>query len=589
MWWWMTVALAQSNLDFEQTNGDTVVGWATGTSTADAGREGGTSLRIHREDHRGFDAEAQRIAVTGDVLTVGAWIRTERLRRGGAGLWARADGPDGMLGITNSEVVRRTRDWTWVEAELALDPSTQFVLFGPLVRGRGTAWFDDLRLTVDGAPVEPVVATPIRHPDRPWTPEEQRPAPDPRAGAVDEPVRSWVAEHHVPLHSVVSEDFGDLAPFGDAIGDARIVQLGESGHGFAEFNHLKVRLIKYLHQHHGFDVLAFESGLWECERAGALAAELTTDDLRRRCAFGVWSTAEVLELWEYVRATAGTDRPLRLTGFDPQQSSRTGSEGRSEWLAALITPVDPDRAAWALEGDAALLALQDSQAMPGTPEATAEFGPKAVFYAELEAWLTEHRDALVAHTDPREVDLAIRLAHTKQAYIAQRAAADGTASYTARDEGMAANLDWLADHRYPDDRIVVWAHNGHVRTGGGQGPNDPRWMGAWLTDRRDDVYTVGLYAYRGTAALNSRSVYRLAHPGDASLEAILFSAGTAALFLDWSRAPSGPGTDWLSVATPTLDWGSRVEPLVLREAYDGVLFVVDVTAPTYVTSPSPDE
>ena len=45
------------------------------------------------------------------------------------------------------------------------------------------------------------------------------------------------------------------------------MQLGESGHGVAEFNHAKVRLIKFLHQQMGFDVIAFESGLFECFNA----------------------------------------------------------------------------------------------------------------------------------------------------------------------------------------------------------------------------------------------------------------------------------------------------------------------------------
>ena len=45
------------------------------------------------------------------------------------------------------------------------------------------------------------------------------------------------------------------------------MQLGESGHGVREFNLAKVRLIRFLHEEMGFDVLAFESGLFECWQA----------------------------------------------------------------------------------------------------------------------------------------------------------------------------------------------------------------------------------------------------------------------------------------------------------------------------------
>jgi erythromycin esterase len=69
----------------------------------------------------------------------------------------------------------------------------------------------------------------------------------------------------VPIRSLVAAgDFSDLAPLADFVGNRRIVLLGESGHGVAEFNHLKVRLVKYLHEELGFDVVAFESSFYEC-------------------------------------------------------------------------------------------------------------------------------------------------------------------------------------------------------------------------------------------------------------------------------------------------------------------------------------
>jgi hypothetical protein len=75
----------------------------------------------------------------------------------------------------------------------------------------------------------------------------------------------WVQGQHVPIRSLVAAgDFSDLAPLADFVGNRRIVLLGESGHGVAEFNHLKVRLVKYLHEELGFDVVAFESSFYEC-------------------------------------------------------------------------------------------------------------------------------------------------------------------------------------------------------------------------------------------------------------------------------------------------------------------------------------
>jgi len=54
-----------------------------------------------------------------------------------------------------------------------------------------------------------------------------------------------------------------------AIGNSRIVVLGEESHGDGATFLAKVRLIKFLHQKMGFDVLAWEAGLFNCQEMDA--------------------------------------------------------------------------------------------------------------------------------------------------------------------------------------------------------------------------------------------------------------------------------------------------------------------------------
>src|SRR5215212_8009568 len=81
------------------------------------------------------------------------------------------------------------------------------------------------------------------------------------SGCKDQDIEKFIKENANVISNVNvdSDDFTDLLPIGNAIGDSRVVMLGEQDHGDGTSFLAKTRLIKFLHEKKGFNVLAFES------------------------------------------------------------------------------------------------------------------------------------------------------------------------------------------------------------------------------------------------------------------------------------------------------------------------------------------
>jgi erythromycin esterase len=339
-------------------------------------------------------------------------------------------------------------------------------------------------------------------------------------------------------------------------------------------------------------VIAFESGLYECygaNNAVERAADISALTLMRSCIFGVWHTDEVLPLFEYIKSTQGTSRPLTLAGFDTQMSSAIGSSTRPAFFAELVRAIDPGRAAEVQSTDQ--LHITSLYSAGSSNYASAQQARLTEFYGGLELFFQQHRDALAERFGAAAPLVAEKAAFSMLRYMEQMRAgfaptADRYASGGAiRDFGMANNLTFLANDLYRDKKIMVWAHNFHIRhdhmaTSSFAQPT----MGQWVRERfRDQLYTIGLYMNRGTAATNARVVYTIDPAGENSMEWIMTSAAAPVLFIDFLKQERSAGTSWMFEQTSQREWGR--EPafnMIPRDQYDGVLFIESVRAPSYI-------
>ena len=267
----------------------------------------------------------------------------------------------------------------------------------------------------------------------------------------------WLTANAHAISSLTSEDFSDLDFFKEIIGDRRIVQLGESGHGVAEFNQAKVRLIRFFHQEMGFDVIAFESDLYSCFQADRGADALTAEVFMYHCPYGVWHTYEVLPLFEYIQGTKGTEHPLILAGFDMKPSSFVAQRTRPAFMRSVVEEVDPDYAQEVFALEEELNALFFGGDWAASVAARAEdLRPR---YQGLHTFLAGNEDALLGAYPG---DPATPLVARQAAFYAGRMldfavawASGGCGPHQARDLGMAENATFLADRLFPDKKILI--------------------------------------------------------------------------------------------------------------------------------------
>lgn len=339
-----------------------------------------------------------------------------------------------------------------------------------------------------------------------------------------------------------------------AVGDRRLVQLGESGHGMAETYLLKTQAVRHLHEQHGFDVLAVEGGLAECWVAAQHIEEWTAEQSMQACFWGAWASDEAEGLFEYLRAAATAGRPLRLVGFDNSPTSRAFLD----WIEA--TTGLPAALA-AAERDFLRIFTGDFEGEAGLREvrARAEASFQEAYAAVSDPMLTmiiEDRLGTLDF-DPVEFDRAL--------------------FERSRERRMAVNL-LRHVQRDPEARIIVWAHNAHVARAYSKFVGDVPRQGEFIHSALGDgAYTVGIYPLGGRGyAWFINQEYILRTPETASLEGQLAKLRGDPVFLDL-RGAAAQQHPWIRQPVMSFEWGLNEQVIVPAEMYDGLLLIREVT------------
>lgn len=360
----------------------------------------------------------------------------------------------------------------------------------------------------------------------------------------------------------------DYDPLIRAIGDARVVLLGESSHGTHEFYHERARITRRLIEEEGFSIVAVEADWPDAYRVNRFVRGMG-EDASAAAALGgferfptwMWRNTDVLTfvdwLREYNQSLSPSARKAGFYGLDLYSMYTSIQE-----VVRYLDEVDPEAAERARYRYGCFEQFgEDSQAYGYAAEVRASRSCEDQAVQQLED--LRQRSAELASLNGRipqdeffYAEQNARLVQNAEEYY--RSMFGGRlSSWNLRDQHMAETLEALLDHfdeREGETRVVVWAHNTHVGDARAtqMGTEGELNVGQLARERWGrDAFNVGFTTFSGsvTAASNwdSPPEHKRVRPGlPDGYEALLHRARPERMLLtirddpDLERALAGP-------------------------------------------------
>ncbi len=271
-------------------------------------------------------------------------------------------------------------------------------------------------------------------------------------------------------HPLAFIDSAEYDPLIHAIGDARLVLIGEASHGTHDFYRERARITRRLIEEKGFCGVAVEGDWPDAYRVhrfvttGAVNGDeraRPVDSLSgfRRFPAWMWRNMDVVAFVDWLRQhNLRTGQSVGFFGLDLYSLYTSAQEvlryldkndpaaaGRARFRYSCFDQFGDDSQAY---GYAAGFELSES-CQQAVVDQLLEMRRRAPEEIRRSAW-----DAFSALENAEVVRDAERYYRTMFG--------GRVSSWNLRDTHMAETLDRLLEHLGPDSKIVVWAHNSHL-------------------------------------------------------------------------------------------------------------------------------
>ncbi|WP_394750049.1 erythromycin esterase family protein [Spongiimicrobium salis] len=366
--------------------------------------------------------------VKGKSIEFKGYLKTESITQGYAGLWWKVTGPNGDLAFDNMEDtgLQGSNDWQEVSLKLNIDENATEIEFGGLLSGKGTAWFDNFQIHIDGQEFKDI---------------------QPRSTALTEEEKEWLKKNVYPLSSYDpnTKSSGDLEILDALIGDAQVVGLGEVTHGSSEIFKMKHRIIKFLAENKDFDIFSMEANMPEAYKINnyIIDGKGNPKDLIKGMHFWTWNTQEVLDMVEWMKLYNVSGQKIKFTGFDMQYYDQSIKELEKNFR----------------NNDAVLNILTAlKQILNKTSQQ--HLGSRMGAISKEDKFIAKEKLNLIGQALKN-----LNLSKKKRSWLHQNIRIieqyiDKTVF--TRGPFMAENLMWIRSQK-KKAKIAIWAHNAHIQ------------------------------------------------------------------------------------------------------------------------------
>lgn len=408
----------------------------------------------------------------------------------------------------------------------------------------------------------------------------------------------WFSRNAIPIRSLTAgKDFSDLMPLKRILRDVRVVGLGEATHGSREFFQFKHRMLEFLVIEMGFTVFGIESSYAACEKINeyVLYGRGNRDEVLAGQGFWQWDTEEIAEMIEWMRQynkLVSQGKKVKFYGFDFQANDLA-----IETVLTYLKKVAPERV------DSAASALRPLQMdnpkrptfLPLYSLGTNEKTLIAARVGKVFDFLSLNNNNLIQQSSLKEYEKALQ--HAKLLHQFTHTYSNPTyeedrpeSGVATRERYMSENIEGILKAEGENSRMVVWSHNGHIKT-------TPYVMGHYLRKAfGNSYYAFGFSFNRGSfQALGIRGkdtpvveefAVRPAYQG--SVGWLLKRVEKENFAVNLRDAPTtGLVAEWLALPHPMRSIGNGFSPqnpsgyyrppIALSRSFDGIIFIENTT------------